>query len=322
MYKYRVSFIVPIYNVELYLERCIESLLNQDLDHHEYEIILIDDSSTDSSGEIAKDYSQKNENISLYYQNNAGPSVARNNGMDHVQGKYTIFVDADDFWLPNRLKSIIDFTENNDLDICYFGFKQNTTSGFIKDCFQPFKSCQLFTGEEILLQGLRVETIWDKVYSTDFVSRYRFYPGIIHEDVDFNFKTLPFANRIMFVHTIVYNYTWNNNSLTRIKDRQKCIKEFKDDIIVVKHLNDFITQFELSAPLKSYYIKRANSIMFSVLHRLYKELDRKSIYELLDFAKKFKVYPVKGQTESKQSTLLLRIYNFEFLYKILIATHS
>lgn len=322
MYKYRVSYIVPIYNVEQYLERCIKSLLNQDLSNHEYEIILIDDSSTDSSGEIAKKYSEKYENISLYHQNNAGPSVARNNGMDHIQGKYTIFVDADDFWLPNKLKSIIDFTEENDLDICYFGFNKNNTSGYIKECFQPFKSFQLFTGEEILLQGLHVEVIWDKVYSTDFVSRYRFYPGIIHEDVDFNFKILPFANRIMFVHTIVYNYTWNINSITRIKDRQKSIKSFKDDIIVVKHLNDFITQFKISIPLKSYYIKRANSIMFSVLHRLYKELDRKSINELLDYAKKLKVYPVKGKTESKKSTLLLRIYNFELLYRFLIVTHT
>ena len=130
--------------------------------------------------------------------------------MDHVQGKYTIFVDSDDAWFPNRLKSIIEVAEKNDLDICFFGFVRNTPSGPEKGFRQPFKNGQIYTGEDILLHGLRVASIWDKVYRTDFISKYRFYPKIYHEDVEFNFRTLPFAKRIMFVDIIAYNYTWND----------------------------------------------------------------------------------------------------------------
>ncbi|MBR4239427.1 MAG: glycosyltransferase [Prevotella sp.] len=321
MYKYKVSYIVPIYNVEQYLGQCIESLLHQDLDHSEYEIILINDGSTDSSGEIATTYSKEYDNISLYYQENAGLSVARNTGMNHVQGKYTIFVDSDDAWFPNKLRSLIDLTEKNNLDICFFGFIRNTPSGPEKGYRQPFKNNQIYTGEEILLHRLRVASIWDKVYSTDFISKYRYYPGISHQDVEFNFRTLPFAKRIMFVDTVAYNYTWNENSISRSKEKLKVIKRIKDDVIIVRNIKEFVSTAELSTQLKSYYEKRANSIMLSVLHLPFKKdvnLDRKTINNLLNYAKSIKVYPVKGRTESRKSTRLLKIFNIEILYRCLL----
>ena len=324
MYKYKVSFIVPVYNVEKYLGNCIESLLQQDLDRSEYEIILINDGSTDSSGEIATTYSEKYDNISLYYQENAGLSVARNTGMDHVQGKYTIFVDSDDAWFPNKLKSIIEVAENNDLDICFFGFVRNTPSGPEKGFRQPFKNGQIYTGEEVLLHRLRVASIWDKVYSTDFISNYRYYPGISHQDVEFNFRSLPFAKRIMFVDTVAYNYTWNENSISRSKEKQKYLKRLRDDIVIVRNLKDFIKTTELSVPLKFYYERRANSIIFSVLYLPFKKevnLDRKSFLELLNFAKTKKVYPVRGKTESKKSTRILRLFNIEIFYRFLLFLH-
>lgn len=324
MYKFKVSFIIPIYNVEKYLGNCIESLLQQDLDHSEYEIILINDGSTDSSGEIATTYSEKYDNISLYHQDNSGLSVARNLGMDHVQGKYTIFVDSDDAWFPNKLKNLIEVCDKNNLDICFFGFIRNTPFGPEKGYKQPFKNNLIYTGEEILLHRLRVASIWDKVYRTDFINKYRYYPGISHQDVEFNFRTLPFAKRIMFVDTVAYNYTWNDNSISRSKEKQKYLKRLRDDIVIVRNLKDFITTAELSAPLKSYYKKRANSILFSVLYLPFKKnvnLDRKSFLELLDFAKTKKVYPVKGETESKKSTRILRFFNVEIIYRFLLFLH-
>lgn len=324
MCKYKISYIIPIYNVEKYLGNCLESLLHQDLDRNEYEIILINDGSTDSSGEIATSYADKYDNISLYHQENAGLSVARNTGMDHIQGKYTIFVDSDDAWFPNKLKSIIEITEKNDLDICFFGFVRNTPSGPEKGFRQPFKNGQIYTGEDILLHGLRVASIWDKVYRTDFISKYRFYPKIYHEDVEFNFRTLPFAKRIMFVDIIAYNYTWNDNSLSRSKDKRKVIKAMQDDIVIARILKDIISTNKLPTHLKSYYEKRSNSISFSVLFSPLKKgatIDRESMLKLLNLAKAKKIYPVKGATESKNSTRLLRIINIEIIYRFLLFLH-
>lgn len=321
MYKYKVSFIVPIYNVGQYLSRCIESLLHQDLTPDEYEIILVNDGSTDNSVEIASKYAHQYANISLYNQENKGVCVARNNGMDHVQGKYTIFVDSDDAWFPNKLRTILDYTEKNNLDICFFGFIRNTLTGQEKGYKQPFNYNHIYTGEEILLNRLRVASIWDKVYCTDFVSNYRFFPGIYNEDVEFNFKTLPFAKRIMFINIIAYNYTWNENSLSRLKDKKKNIKQMKDDIIIVRNIKDFISKTELSVPLKIYYKKRINSIIFSVLYRPFikgTNIDRRSMLNVLDYAKTIKVYPAKGRTESKKSTRLLRVFNIEILYRCLL----
>ena len=321
MYKYKVSYIVPIYNVEQYLSRCIESLLHQDLNHDEYEIILVNDGSTDKSAAIASKYAHQYDNISLYNQANKGVCVARNTGMNYIQGKYTIFVDSDDAWFPDKLRTIIDFTEKNSLDICFLGFVRNTPSGPENGYKQPFDYNHLYTGEEILLHRLRVASIWDKVYRTEFINKYRFFPDIYNEDVDFNFKTLPFAKRIMFFDAIAYNYTWNENSLTRSKDKKRIIKQMKDDIIIVRNIKEFISKTDLSALLKSYYKKRINSIVFSVLFRPFikgTNIDRNSMIKILDFAKTTKVYPSKGKTESKKSTWLLRIFNIEILYRFLL----
>ena len=93
----KLSIIVPVYNVEKYLERCINSLINQDLCRNEYEIIIVNDGSTDYSGDIAKAIQSKVENIHLYEQVNGGLSAARNTGLKYACGKYVIFVDSDDY---------------------------------------------------------------------------------------------------------------------------------------------------------------------------------------------------------------------------------
>ena len=90
-----ISIIVPIYNKEKYISKCLDSILQQD--YYNFEIIIIDDGSTDNSSHIVKDYCSKNKNIKYYFQTNQGVSAARNKGLDLVSGEYIIFIDADDY---------------------------------------------------------------------------------------------------------------------------------------------------------------------------------------------------------------------------------
>jgi glycosyltransferase involved in cell wall biosynthesis len=101
-----VSVVVPVYNVEDYINACIDSLLAQD--YANTEIILVDDGSTDSSGKICDDYAQNNPSIIALHKSNGGPSSARNYGMDHATGDYALFVDSDDIIAPNTLSSCME----------------------------------------------------------------------------------------------------------------------------------------------------------------------------------------------------------------------
>ncbi|MGL4253948.1 MAG: glycosyltransferase, partial [Fusobacteriaceae bacterium] len=115
-----LSVVVPMYNVEEYILRCLESLQKQDIPEEQYEIILIDDGSRDRTVEYAKEFSQNHKNIRIISQKNGGASVARNRGIDEARGKYIWFVDADDYVLENRFGILLEKAIGNDLDILSF----------------------------------------------------------------------------------------------------------------------------------------------------------------------------------------------------------
>ena len=116
-----LSIVVPMYNSELYIEECLASLSNQGLAENQYEIIVINDGSTDNSYAVVERYSAGRSNIRLINQQNAGQSAARNRGIDEAKGKYLCFVDSDDFWILNRMCYVIKYLLQNTLDILTFG---------------------------------------------------------------------------------------------------------------------------------------------------------------------------------------------------------
>ncbi len=113
-----ISVIIPVYNVEEYLRECIDSVLNQT--YQNFEIILVDDGSTDSSGTICDEYVDKDDRVSVVHQKNAGPSKTRNTGLENATGKYIYFLDSDDYIEKNTLELLINTAESNDADIVFF----------------------------------------------------------------------------------------------------------------------------------------------------------------------------------------------------------
>lgn len=131
----KISVIVPVYNVSQYLRKCIDSILEQD--YKNFEIILINDGSTDDSGKICDEYAEKYKNINVYHQKNGGISSARNLGVSKVTGKYISFVDSDDFVMKDFLSSMHSNLKNNNVDISccgsyeYFNKNKITNSNYI-----------------------------------------------------------------------------------------------------------------------------------------------------------------------------------------------
>ena len=321
-YEKRLSVIVPVYNVENYLERCIDSLLCQDIPHDEYEIILVNDGSTDSSYNIAKRLAEENNNIILLTQKNQGASVARNTGLEHVHGKYVFFVDSDDYLKDNSLGGIVAVAESNKLDICIFKCLAKWSDDTLHNIGYPFEKNKVFTGEQMLLQGYLVSAVWNCLYLVDLIRRNNisFYPGMVHEDVVFNHRIYPLAQRVMLVDFVCYYYCINPDSVSRGTNPAKLLRLRKSDVDVVAQFDLASKSCLYSYPIRTLLARKGNSITSSLMFSLIRDkmLSRNDKMFCLNYAKSHGVYPIHGKTLSWKTTLLTHLLNQEWFLKRLL----
>ena len=161
----KLSIIIPVYNACKYLKRCVDTLYMQDLDIEDFEIIMVNDGSTDNSYEIAQKIESEHSNIKLFTQENAGSSVARNNALEHVEGKYVIFVDSDDFLIPYTLKKVLLYADKNDLDICSYKMLVEVTRHDFIGAEQSLPKYTIMSGKEAILNHLNFGSVCISVYS-------------------------------------------------------------------------------------------------------------------------------------------------------------
>ncbi len=264
----KLSFIVPVYNVAQYLRKCVDSLLAQDYD--DYEIILVDDGSTDNSPQICDEYVRENELesegvrelgkplISVLHQENRGLSAARNAGVRIARGEYICFVDSDDYWEPNVLGGLMTQIERDNLDVLRFDYK-NVNEQYEE--FHPNKdpkrdvdySTEITDGETFLNERLgpacyavmfilrRDMIIGDKPSSNPLIlssvnplNNTLFTPGIYFEDTEWTPRMLLGAKRVASTSKVVYNYLWRTGSITLPTDPLKRKKVLEDKIRLIR----------------------------------------------------------------------------------------
>jgi glycosyltransferase involved in cell wall biosynthesis len=230
----RLSVIVPVYNVEPYLRKCIDSLLNQDLPGNEYEIVLVDDGSTDQCGTICDEYASHHSHVVALHQANGGLSAARNSGIDEARGDYVFFVDSDDFVEPNVLKTLTDKVETEDLDVLRFNYR-NVNERY--EAFEPNKVSKPFMdyrdevcdGPTFLVGRLGYGCYaWQFLIRRALLDVCRFKKGIYLEDTEWTPRLLAEAQRVTSTDLIVYNYLQRNGSITQNKDVEKKKKLLAD----------------------------------------------------------------------------------------------
>lgn len=225
---YKVSIIIPAFNVEQYLEECLESILSQKF--NDYEIIIIDDGSTDRTKDIAKLYAKKyNSIISLYEQNNLGPSGARNTGLNVAEGEYILYIDSDDYINKGTIQRLIELIEMNSLDTLLFSCKRVIMDGGNIESASHWGYCKEDLrgkpGIEIMAELLPTKSLYDVVW-LQFVKReliekngIRFYPGIIHEDHLYTFSVLLKSKACGYITEELYNYRIREKSIMTTKGR-------------------------------------------------------------------------------------------------------
>lgn len=196
----KLSVIIPVYNVEKYIATCLESLVNQDIPASEYEIIIVNDGSTDSSEKIVNLYEQKHPNIKHLVKENGGPGSARNFGLKHAASDYIWFVDADDWIQKNCLNGLLDYVFTNDLDFCEFNY------------VEVVKTEENIVGQNRWLQGKVISNVdyisrlampyapWNYIVRRQIIAANNllFVQGIFHEDREFNIRLLEHCKRISY----------------------------------------------------------------------------------------------------------------------------
>ncbi|MGN0018457.1 MAG: glycosyltransferase [Candidatus Gastranaerophilaceae bacterium] len=228
----KVSIIIPVYNVEQYLERCLETVINQTL--KDIEIILVNDGSTDNSVDICNRYAQKDSRIKVVTRKNGGLSAARNTGLEHVSGEYIGFLDSDDWVDKDFYEKLYNAAIENDCDIA---FGDIIRKGEHKHKIR-LKIPEIIVAEDIydkmqLAQNLKNPGVWNKIYRKHlFDNGLRFEEGVYYEDREFSIQIINECKKIVAVPNIYYYYFVNPTSIVKSrhtwkKTHDKCVTRIK-----------------------------------------------------------------------------------------------
>ena len=221
-----ISIIVPVYNVELYLERCLKSIINQA--YNNWELILVNDGSTDCSGQICQNYAAADKRIIYLKQHNQGQAVARNKALEIAKGKYICFVDSDDWVDSNYLKCLYEAIEKNDSDVamCAYAIIGNGKK-IVK--YVPTDK-ETFKVDEFKSKLIRDEIysfLVDKIFKKEIINGNRFSPGIYYEDYCFYHKLLPKIKKdVPIVNKPLYFYFQRESSTTHTRAYKNVLDYF------------------------------------------------------------------------------------------------
>lgn len=296
-----------MYNAEKYISECLDSILSQNLPRNAFEIIIINDGSTDQGPDIVASYIQKYEEVKMIKQVNSGQSVARNRGIDESRGKYICFVDADDFLFPNSLVSIFRYVENGLESQC-----QNAENQII--------TYNIRGGVEVSYRNLNTnvgsEKISGPMSGPEYIERYnynnaptyyfikksyledssiKFVEGKLCEDGMFTLSVLINATSIVHIDKDVYFYVERPNSTTTTRSPERRAKIIEGFLYAVQYISNILVTHENGMPQKcrERILCRRDSYIFFLLIRLVKEGSVRGVSKTVMLLKQQGMYPIK-----------------------------
>lgn len=301
----KLSIIVPIYGVEQYLHKCVDSLLDQDIPSLDYEIILVDDGSPDACPQICDEYARMNETIVrdrsrielenegvrefgkpfikvIHREKNGGLSAARNSGIGVAQGEYVMFVDSDDYIEPNVLNGLLEQMDSEKLDVLRYRYQNVRIVEGVYEIFQPYKYPHPVDLQNEIVNGETYlnERLWYACYVTQFIVRRAlliddkclFTEGIHFEDVDWVPRIMLKAERVNSCSTIVYNYLMRCGSITQTGGNiDKLRKNVEDNLYVIYALSELKEQNPFSLWLSRMRSLTVANVLTMIATNLYRE---------------------------------------------------
>lgn len=253
----KFSIIIPVYNVEKYIKKCLDSVFNQS--YKDYEVIVVNDGTKDNSMDIVKQY-----DLTIVNQENAGLSAARNKGLEVSKGEYVLFLDSDDFIEKDLLKELNKSIKNKP-DIVRFQIQEVFEDGKIKKYNEmPFTNKNGEEAFKIISDYHFVENAWAYIYRKRYIEEndYKFKKGTIHEDFGLIPLVIIKANKVNSIPYIGYNYIQREGSIMSQKNYTKTKKKVEDFFNHYIYLIDEIDKTNLDSKIYKSFI--SNSLILKI----------------------------------------------------------
>lgn len=288
MKKLNLSIIIPVYNTEKYLRECIDSILSQGM--NSYEIIIINDGSTDGSEEIINEYVEKYQFIKYIFQENEGQGSARNKGINLALGKYIYFMDSDDILNTNLFSKVFSKTMNNDVDAMFFDGKSFIDNNYKNDkniinkfSYTRNKSYGLFeSGEQIFVEFSRDKVTFISpclyiVKASVYKDNNLYFPeSIKHEDEVFTMKLFFYLSKVEHISEEVFLRRIRENSTMTKKNY---LDTFRFHVAVLERLDEFYHKFKFNNSTAKEYFFKKNRNLFVIGLKLFDKVNGKKTDE-------------------------------------------
>ena len=324
-----ISVIVPVYNIEKYIARCIESLMNQT--YKDLEIILVDDGSTNSAGEICDAYAQKDNRIKVIHRENGGLSAARNTGIDIATGEYISFIDGDDWIEDTMYEEMVQLAKEQlaDLVVCryrciYKNHETDGSTGQITVYEKPLSMLKQYLKEDeaFLIQ----HAAWNKLYHRELLGEERFPEGKWYEDVVFSAKILSKVKKGIYLDHALYNYVCERED--SIMNAGMTERIFTDRIPAYLEKEAFLAGLEDKEPvcIHRYYFYKRLLLFYRDVHKKENKALRKYKQDLVNLVRERRhtfadVYQI--DIASKTEEIKTKMFAFSpLLFRVFMAVND
>lgn len=310
-----LSFIIPLYNSAKWLEKCLYSVLAQDIPEEEMEIICVNDGSPDNSADLAREIGKKHPSIIVIDQPNQGPSGARNTGMKAATGKYLCFVDPDDYVSPNVYGTLIKQMEEEQLDAIRFNYcTENEQYEPIQEFAHPVPfdyTPKLMSGDEFIGSRLHVACyIWTYIFRRDIIINNEIwcFTGDYFDDTPWLPLVLRKVKRMNITPLLVQHYIIRANSLVRADSPAMAERKIKGAIFVLDQLCEQM-QTVTDDAVRSWYKTTMSHSAFGLLSMV--AMNRcEECEKYIDMLKKYNVFPLSFRPISRMAAFKMHLANF------------
>ncbi|MEW4925030.1 glycosyltransferase [Algibacter sp. 2305UL17-15] len=331
----KLSIIIPVYNVEKYISRCLDSILIQGLDINDFEILLINDGSTDNSVSVIDQYKLKYNNIKIHNQKNGGAGKARNKGISLASGEYIYFIDPDDYLANNVLKNILSYVYSLNLDVLTFNtiVTDNPDLDETSVNVEDIKPSEVYSGKDYIdYYGFRNE-VWWYVAKSKYVKDIgaKLVEGRFLEDAIYTISIILNSNRIAHWPVAAHRYVKVSNSAMTSNEPNHYLKVIYDMQNVAESYYDFIRDVENKGSISRDGVQRLKSrqqsfVFFMMVRMLKSTIKLKDVKSILNSLENVGAYPLNsfiGKDYSKKTYFILsKIFNSKPLYYLIFGVFN
>lgn len=305
-----ITIVIPVYNVEKYLGRCIDSVIKQT--YKNIEIILVDDGATDQSGNICDEYAEKDKRIKVIHKKNGGLSDARNAGIDIATGKYISFIDGDDFVADNYVEKLYNLIKKNNSDVSVCIWKKIFEDGKTKKSYFTFFHREITSNNYIMLQHMLYQKLFDtsacaKLYDISLFNNIRYPKGKLYEDLATTYKLFLKSKKITYSNDVIYYYFVRNNSITQSNFKEKDMDLIEISDTLLQSLKEIDKKMGLKNKLTNAAISRYLSGNFTILKKTNVHKLKKYNDTCIQNIKKYGRFNIHSRLKNNIALLLFKI---------------